>query len=667
MRIGIYHRCAAGVAARSLLLGVLACSGAAWAAPRDAGEILSEVWLVVDGPREVAAAAELGLTVAEGRRKREDGRFEQRILASARALDALEARGYTWRVERADHRRGPPRAGYHTPIEGDLLLIDLAATAPRAGRVQLGLSRQGRPITGLWVGQPPDAGAPTWRVLGAHHGDEWSSFEVALDLAQTLAEGDGVDPTITTLLDESTVWVVPFVNPDGVMAGSRYNTADVDLNRNYDFEWSAEEYRSGDGPFSEPETRAVRTHALYGAPLASLSVHSGATNIGYVWNWTTAPTAEEDHLEALAERYADACTSPGFWVTNGADWYLTRGDTNDWSYGRYGGMDYTLEVTWSKAPSADNIPEFVAWHREATLAFLTAPVNLSGTVTDAATGAPLEARVTLERDGVVFYAHPVAGTFHRVAREGPATLRIEAEGYAPANVPVDIGGPGSDALAVGLEAIALASETPEPRRVQYAPVEVDLPGADGATEALLTRPLLPEVRYPVVDGLVQVDPTDLAPGPWTIVLDDGTTWPRALFVSDPGPAHVDDTLLSGDTLRLTGDGFAAGTRAWALWGTQRPLVPVPMVDQGPEELVMDLSGLPVAENVDLLVLSNGTQLAILDIRVEPRVDTGLPPDTGVRDGPTLERGGCGCAGVPLVGASSLLLLLPLVLRRRQTS
>jgi hypothetical protein len=667
MRFGIYHRCAARAAARSLLLGALACSGAAWAAPRDAGEILSEVWLVVDGPRDVAVAAEVGLTVAEGHRKRDDGRFEQRILASRRALEALEGRGYTWRVERADHRRGPPRAGYHNPVEGDLLLVELAANAPRAGRVQLGESRQGRPINALWVGQPPDAGAPTWRVLGAHHGDEWSSFEVVLDLAQTLAEGDGVDPAITTLLDRSTVWVVPFVNPDGVMAGSRYNAGDVDLNRNYGFEWSAEEFRSGDYPFSEPETRAVRTHALYGAPQGSLSAHSGASNIGYVWNWTTTPTSEEEHLEALGERYADACTAPGFWVTNGADWYTTRGDTNDWSYGRYGGMDYTLEVTWIKAPSADDIPEFVAWHRDAVLAFLTAPINLSGVVSDAATGSPLEARITLARDDdiVAFHAHPVTGTFHRIAEQGEVTLRIEANGYAPATVLVDVGGPGSTTVAVPLTATALANEAPEPRRIQYAPVDVRLPGASDAGEARLTRPAHPEVRYPVVDGWVEVDPADLAPGPWTVVLDDGTTWPRALFVSDPGPARVEDTALSGDTLILEGEGFAPGTRAWALWGTHRPLVPIPVLEQDPDELVMDLSGLPVAENVDLLVVSNGTQLAILDIRVDPRVDTGLPPDTGVRDA-ILERGGCGCGGALPYGAPSLLLLFPLVIRRRRT-
>jgi len=64
MRFGIYHRYTARAVALSLLLGVLAFSGPVRAAPRDAGEILSEAWLVVDDPRDVAAAAEVGLTVA---------------------------------------------------------------------------------------------------------------------------------------------------------------------------------------------------------------------------------------------------------------------------------------------------------------------------------------------------------------------------------------------------------------------------------------------------------------------------------------------------------------------------------------------------------------------------------------------------------------------------
>ena len=65
----------------------------------------------------------------------------------------------------------------------------------------------------------------------------------------------------------------------------------------------------------------------------SISMHSGATNLGWVWNWSLAPTDDDSVLEALSERYLANTTQPSFYVTNGAAWYITHGDTNDWSYG----------------------------------------------------------------------------------------------------------------------------------------------------------------------------------------------------------------------------------------------------------------------------------------------------------------------------------------------
>src|SRR5690606_35258620 len=191
-------------------------------------------------------------------------------------------------------------------------------------------------IEGLWLGQPPGSGAPVARVLGAHHGDEWSSFEVALAIAEALVDGDGTDPVVTEWLDHATAWIVPYVNPDGVEAGVRYNARGVDLNRNYDYEWSAVEHASGMAPFSEPEPRAIRDTFHYAPPMLGLSLHAGAVNIGYVWNHTTSLPPEAPLLEELAWTYADVTTASGFWVTNGAAWYVTRGDTNDWSYGRQG-------------------------------------------------------------------------------------------------------------------------------------------------------------------------------------------------------------------------------------------------------------------------------------------------------------------------------------------
>ena len=189
-------------------------------------------------------------------------------------------------------------------------------------------------------------------------------------------------------------WVFP--HADGVDRVSRRNANAVDLNRNYGFEWSSEATGSGPAPFSEPETRAVRALSALAPFGAGLSAHAGATNLGWVWNHTHEPPLDEPLVARLAEVYAEACSQPGFYVTNGADWYPTNGDTNDWSYGVHGTLDFTLEVATDKHPDSALVPELLDHHRDAVLGFLAASSVSHGVVRDRATGLPLPATVHLD-------------------------------------------------------------------------------------------------------------------------------------------------------------------------------------------------------------------------------------------------------------------------------
>src|SRR5262249_36602096 len=126
----------------------------------------------------------------------------------------------------------------------------------------------------------------------------------------------------------------------------------------------------------------------------SLTLHSGAANIGWPWNYTTDLPEDDATLEMLGNRYADACHQPGFWLTQGSDWYISHGDTNDWSYGRYGGFDFTVEVTETERAAA--LPDVVRWHVEAILAFLSLEPGVRGTVVDATSGVPVEALLTID-------------------------------------------------------------------------------------------------------------------------------------------------------------------------------------------------------------------------------------------------------------------------------
>lgn len=126
---------------------------------------------------------------------------------------------------------------------------------------------------------------PAFLLTSMHHSREPASLTSGIYFVSKLLE-DAVykkDPASYFLLSNIDVWYVPFVNPDGYAAierthnykirknqrktcnSGRSDEDGVDINRNYDYkfdnslisECDPQEY-SGEYPFSEPETRAIR-------------------------------------------------------------------------------------------------------------------------------------------------------------------------------------------------------------------------------------------------------------------------------------------------------------------------------------------------------------------------------------------------------------------------
>lgn len=597
-----------------------------WAAPaanaQDAP--VASAWATQADLERIGASSMVG----EGRREA-GGEVVVEVFGPADALASLP--GF-----RSDHRRRAPPEGYRDPAEAD------AALRALPGYVLLGRSALGRPIGGVWLGQPAGSGAPTLRILGGHHGDEWPSAELALVLAETLAAGE--DDRIDAILGRASVLVVPQVNPDGVDAGSRYNARDVDLNRNYGFEWTGAAF-GGAEPFSEPETRAIRTMALLSPPAAGLSLHAGAENIGYPWNWTTDPAPDEAALVASAERYAAECTRAGFSVIQGAAWYVTHGDTNDWSYGSQGAFDYTVEVSAEKSPSPDEIEGLVADHLDAMLAWLALELPVGGRVFDAATGDPIGATLSID-GGPSFPSDPASGAFWRAA--GGGSLRVEAPGYTPAEV-----APGAD-LAVALARHRLAPVAAV--RVRDGDRLV-FDGPDGAYT--LVRPGVEPVPFELISGEAEIGA--LVPGPWTVVDGSGAAWPNAVFGSDDG-IRLTGAARIGAEVVIDGVAFGPGSRAFALWGDARPLIELPLVEEDDRELVFDGSALPEEGRVDLVVVSAGSAQAVLDLEGAADVDDRAVVPAPARLASFTPEGlprGCATAS-----ASPALALLALATTRR---
>ena len=257
----------------------------------------------------------------------------------------------------------PNLGDYHTVAETHAALQALVAAYPALARLDtIGVSVEGRPIEALEISDQVGVsqGEPEALVVGCHHARELMSVELPLYVAQRLLGGYGVDPAITALVDERVIWVIPILNPDGhvYVAQNSGGQSDgwwrknrrlnsdgsfgVDLNRNYGYLWgydnvgssptpTSEVYR-GTGPFSEPETAALRTFMAARSFTVALSFHSYGELVLFPWGYDLLDTPDHDAFQALGDSMG---VQNGYRVGNpksGAI-YRTNGGMDDWVYG----------------------------------------------------------------------------------------------------------------------------------------------------------------------------------------------------------------------------------------------------------------------------------------------------------------------------------------------
>jgi murein peptide amidase A len=191
--------------------------------------------------------------------------------------------------------------------------------------VVIGQSVLGRPIDALHFTAPSYAKPrPAALLFGAIHGDEAVTQMMLERLADELVERPPGRDT----------WIVPCANPDGVMAGTRNNANDIDLNRNFAAaSWGTQRrpgYNPGDAAEDQPETQAlvalidrIGAHRL-------VAVHATYRMI----NW-------DGCAEALACELAERCGYPAEREMG----YPTPG-----SFGAKYGVERNLEVITFETP-----------------------------------------------------------------------------------------------------------------------------------------------------------------------------------------------------------------------------------------------------------------------------------------------------------------------------
>jgi len=362
------------------------------------------------------------------------------LLTTKEEISELKNKGYKVKVlgtvsEQFEKiNKLPGRGQYHTYDEMVTILNNLASTYPNITKLDtIGTSFQGRLILVLEVTDNPGTAEaePEFRVVGCHHGNEWPSSEIPIDLAQYLCQNYGSIDSVTNLVNNREIWIMPMFNPDGHEAQSRYNANGIDLNRNYGYMWIGE---GGDVvQYGQPETQAMFGFNQLHNFVLGLSYHTYGEVVNYIWNWTPTRSQDDGITVILSNEYA---SYNGYWVTEGYDWYRTNGDLNDYSYGIDGTIDWTIELATSFVPPASALDSIWDENRPAILSLVRKCIQgISGVVRDASTGDTLtQAVVNVEQIDWPVFCDPVSGHFHRILEPGTYTIRASANGYYPKTI-----------------------------------------------------------------------------------------------------------------------------------------------------------------------------------------------------------------------------------------
>ncbi len=141
--------------------------------------------------------------------------------------------------------------------------------------------RVGREIPADGGGEPDvDPDAPEVLFVGCHHGDEPVSVEAPYYLAEYLLEGAGSDPAVSRLLDATTIYIAPCVNPWGWMNDERRDANNEDPNRDYPYDGGNDDKGA---PLTSVAAQAVYELTQRHNFSAGISWHSGAHLLGWAW------------------------------------------------------------------------------------------------------------------------------------------------------------------------------------------------------------------------------------------------------------------------------------------------------------------------------------------------------------------------------------------------
>jgi hypothetical protein len=295
---------------------------------------------------------------------------------------------------------------------------------------------------------------PTFLLVGAHHAREIVTPVIALYAIEQFTQQYGLNPTITTLVDDYEIWIAPVWNPDGyeyVFTTDNYwrknrrvfnGGIGVDLNRNYPFGWDAicggnstitsQTYR-GPEAASEPETQTMIAFGCDRRFAKVADLHSYAREVRYGNGCLPHP-----FMSFMASEANDLATIVDYQAARSC---CTGGDIH-FHTANYGSHAFLWETHGSFQPSFTSAQMEAARVFPSLLALLERPICLSGHVTDALTGGAITATInSLDvsfENGETNSSDERWGRYHAFMPSGIYHLEFTADGYFPQSRTVDV-------------------------------------------------------------------------------------------------------------------------------------------------------------------------------------------------------------------------------------
>ncbi len=307
---------------------------------------------------------------------------------------------------------------------------------------------------------------PSILFTAAIHSDELPGVEICMTLINNLLENYNKDPKITDWVNNYEIWFVPVLNVDGhhVVTSNinprwRKNTRDnnnngilyeksdgIDLNRNFDYNWAhggssdstSARYR-GEMPFSESECTAFAKFAAEQKFVLSITYHSQGEVIFYPWDWEGIKAPDNAVLTKIANGLGKNIRTIKGDTTYVPHYGAAKvGQTYSWLYGKIGTFDFVIETGKNRHIFPPDILQNIV-NNNLQGAFyildcLKGP-GLTGLVTDAKTGKPLEAEIRLPDIDTQVLTNRTSsktfGRFYRLLTPGSYRMIISKQGYKP--------------------------------------------------------------------------------------------------------------------------------------------------------------------------------------------------------------------------------------------